>query len=58
MDLLQKSAEQGFAPAQFELAEMYYYGNGTVQNTDEAIKWYKKSAEQGNAKAQYILNRI
>jgi len=25
------------------------------RNYDEALKWYRKAAEQGNAKAQYSL---
>ncbi|GHT71254.1 hypothetical protein AGMMS49950_07570 [Endomicrobiia bacterium] len=34
---------------------MYRDGEGVKQNYKEAINWYKKSAEQGNADAQYNL---
>jgi hypothetical protein len=35
--------------------EDYYYGRGVTQSYTEAVKWYRKSAEQGNARAQYNL---
>ncbi len=55
-ELLKKSAEQGFAEAQYRLGLCYDTGEGVVyKNSFEAVKWYKKSAEQGNAKAQCIL---
>ena len=34
---------------------MYGQGEGTPQNYAEALKWYRLSAEQGYADAQYIL---
>ncbi len=40
---------------QKNFADMYYNGEGIKQNKQEAIKWYKKSAEQGSAKAQCNL---
>jgi TPR repeat protein len=48
-------ADQGYAPAQFALAGMYYDGEGVAQDYAEAIRWYRKAAEQGNADAQYNL---
>ena len=50
-----KSAEQGFAEAQYNLGLMYFNGDGVAQNYTEAAKWYRKAAEQGYAKAQYNL---
>tara|TARA_B100000524_G_scaffold218828_1_gene115158 strand:+ start:1118 stop:1300 length:183 start_codon:yes stop_codon:yes gene_type:complete len=37
---------------------MYIQGLGVAQSDAEAVKWYRKSAEQGNAKAQYNLGRV
>ena len=38
----------------YETAKNYYKGdNGVEQNYTEAVKWFKKAAEQGQAKAQY-----
>jgi TPR repeat protein len=48
-----EAAEQGNAPAQFELGRMYDHGEGVAKDPVEAVKWYRKAAEQGNASAQY-----
>ncbi len=34
---------------------MYRFGDGVLKNPEEAITWYRKAAEQGNAKAQNSL---
>jgi TPR repeat protein len=34
---------------------MYANGNGVPENDAEAIKWYRKAADQGDADAQYNL---
>ena len=41
--------------AQNVLGVMYKIGTGVEKNLDEAFKWYKKSAEQGNSIGQYNL---
>lgn len=38
-----------------ELAECYHKGIGTKRNYKQALKWYIKEAEAGNAEAQYDL---
>lgn len=53
-----QKAELGKPKAQYELAQMYFVGNGIERNVDEAILWYKKVAEQGNVEAQYKLADI
>ena len=65
-----KAAEQGQAIAQYNLGVMYAngqdvqlfnpdgyksYGQGVPLDYTEAVKWYRKAAEQGYAKAQYNL---
>ena len=37
---------------------MYETGKGIEQNSEEAVKWYRKAAEQENATAQYNLGLI
>ncbi len=44
-----------YAPTQFALGAMYAMGQGVSKNYAEAVKWYRKAAEQGNARAQYSL---
>ena len=34
---------------------MYEYGQGVVQDHKEAVKWYRLSADQGDALAQINL---
>ena len=48
-------AEQGVAPAQFYLGNMYDIGLGVVQNYKTAMKWYTLAAKQGFAAAQFNL---
>jgi TPR repeat protein len=50
-----KAAEQGHAPAQFNLGVMYQHGQGVPQDNQQAVAWYRKAAEQGNAEAQHNL---
>jgi TPR repeat protein len=38
-----------------EQAEKYSWGEGVPQDYGEAVKWYRKAAEHGNAAAQYNL---
>ena len=49
------TAIDGDADAQFELAGLYAEGDGVKQNLTEAVKWYRKAAEQGHDGAQYKL---
>jgi hypothetical protein len=51
-------AEHGIADAQTELAYAYYKGYGVSQDYKKAKEWFKKSANQGNAKAQNYLGLI
>jgi len=39
----------------YQQGEKYYFGEGVPQNYAEAIKWYRKAAEQGHADAQFRL---
>ena len=48
-------AEQGDARAQYNLGDMYYFGQGVAQDYEEAVRWYRTAAEQGDVDAQYIL---
>lgn len=53
---LQKSAELGYAPAQYDLAICYSNGFGNQPNDYQtAVKWLKKAANQGYVKAQNKL---
>jgi TPR repeat protein len=52
-------AEQGNVYAQYNLGAMYDEGKGVPQDHAEAVKRYRKAAEQGFARAQLTpLNRL
>ena len=46
------------AIAQYHLGDMYYAGRGVAQDDREAIKWCRRSAEQGDGEAQLLLGSI
>jgi TPR repeat protein len=48
-------ADSGHSRAQFNLAYMYEFGIAVPANSEEAVKWYLRSAEQGYARAQNFL---
>lgn len=43
-----KASEQGYAPNQYALGQMYFSGNGVLPDYQQAVNWYQKSAEQSN----------
>ena len=51
-------AKQGDAGAQFMLGDCYYRGEGVEKDFAEAVKWYRKAAEQGNANAHSNLAQL
>jgi TPR repeat protein len=50
--IFQALANGGNATAQSNLGVMYDEGYGISQNYTEAVKWYRKAADQGDASAQ------
>lgn len=48
-------AVSGDMKAEYELGNMYYKGEGTDKNVQEAIAWWEKSGEQGYLAAQENL---
>ncbi len=48
-------ATAGDPNAQFRLGFMYAHGLGVPQNFAEAIRWYRKAADQGSAVAEHNL---
>ncbi len=45
----------GDAEAQSNLGVMYTKGEGVPQDATEAVKWFRKAADQGDANAQHNL---
>lgn len=55
--LLRPLAERGDPYAQCELAYLFEEGLGVAKDLGAAERWYRKSADQGYAEAQYDLGR-
>ena len=50
-----KAANQGYAPAEYELGRIYLYGRGIPVDYAQALIWERKAAEQGDPRAQRDL---
>lgn len=57
-DLLSEAAKAGHARAQFNLAKMFEYGEGTVDNLVQARYWYAAAANQGDMAAKEAVAEI
>lgn len=53
--LCRKSADLGFAPAQFNMAIFYYNGDGVQKDLTKTVEWLEKAAPQGFLQAQKQL---
>jgi len=53
-----RAAEQGYAEALSNLANMYRTGHGVLQDLDEALIWHCRAAEQGDTLAQNHLGTM
>ncbi|MBL0942195.1 MAG: SEL1-like repeat protein, partial [Alphaproteobacteria bacterium] len=47
-----------YAPAQKALAEVYRYGKGIEQSAQEALRWYRRAAKQGDAGATAAIKEM
>ena len=46
---------EGDAWAQYEIAWMYYDGQGVIKDLKESARWFRRAANQGEARAQSKL---
>jgi hypothetical protein len=51
-------AEGGDAVAQSKLSIMYFYGHGVPEDEALAMKWARRSADQGNLDAMYFVGTM
>ena len=56
--LLQKAADNGNINAKYNLALMYYRGDGTKQNIQKSLKLLEVAAKKGHTKALQDIGRI
>lgn len=57
-EYLLKAAEQGHSGAQCVLGVCYANGEGVSKDMSEAVKWWRKAAEQGDEDAKKALNSL
>ena len=55
---LSKDADLNDKSIQFYLGWMYMEGCGVAKDDSEAVKWYRKAAEQGDEDAKEALKRL
>ena len=58
VSLLRPLAEAGNDNAQYYLGAMYEYGDGVPESDEQALTWYRRSADQGDQDAQYRVARF
>jgi len=55
VEWLSTHADRGDAQSQFYLGRCYDEGLGVDKDSKQALAWYSKSAEQGNAEAMELI---
>ena len=55
LEWYERSAELGFAPAQYRAGNFHEKGFGAPRDVESAKTWYQLAAEQGNASAMHNL---
>lgn len=59
MDCFKRAAGLGDVSAQFRCGQMYYKGEGTDRNKNEARAWFEKAADQGYEKVvEFLQNKF
>ena len=51
----QRSAELGYAPAQYLLGDAYLIGDGVKMNKEKGARWFRKAAKQNMTEALCAL---
>jgi hypothetical protein len=56
--IFQRAAEHGDPDAMYNLAGMQDAGLGGPRDTDKALEWYARAADQGHEKASEVIGRL
>ncbi|MEE9131276.1 MAG: tetratricopeptide repeat protein [Phycisphaerales bacterium] len=57
-EYLLQAAYHGFAPAQWDAAQMYLNGDGVPPDRGDAVKWLKELSKQRHRKGQILLAEL
>ena len=52
---IRKKTEQIDAAANYHLGHVYWKGDGVPEDKAEALKWFRKAADQGHKEAQTLM---
>jgi uncharacterized protein len=55
IEWFRQAAAQRYAPAEFQMGQLYDFGFGVDQNDSVALEWYRKAALHGHAPAQRVV---
>jgi TPR repeat protein len=55
VEWFRKAAAQNYAPAEFQMGQLYDFGFGVGQSDVDALAWYRKAAQHGSAAAQRTM---
>jgi TPR repeat protein len=55
IEWIRKAATQSYAPAEFQMGQVYDFGFGLGQDDGQALAWYRRSAEHGSAAGQRMV---
>lgn len=55
MEYFTKASDKGNADAQYYIAKMYEDGKGVIKDSEEAFRWYRKAAKNGDSTSQCIV---
>ncbi len=52
IEWIRKAAAQEYAPAEFQMGQLFDFGFGVPQSDREALAWYRRAAEHGSSPGQ------
>jgi TPR repeat protein len=55
---IRQAAAQQYAPAEFQMGQIYDFGFGVAPSDREALDWYRKAAAHGSAGAQRAVGEF
>ena len=58
VEWFRKAAAQGYAPAEFQMGQLYDFGFAVEQVDVQALAWYRKAAEHGSAAGQRTVGEF
>ena len=58
VEWIRKAAWQRYAPAEFQMGQLYDFGFGVDQNDRDALAWYRKAADHGSAAGQRTVGEF